>query len=35
MAVIRSKDIFERVEDAIDPCDSVAHTLRGIAAKRT
>ena len=34
MAVIRWKDIFERVEDAIDACDSVAHTLRGIAVKR-
>jgi uncharacterized protein len=35
MAVIRWKDIFERVEDAIDACDGVAHTLRGIAVKRT
>jgi uncharacterized protein len=35
MAVIGWKDIFERVADAIDPCDSVAHTLRGIAVKRT
>jgi predicted phosphate transport protein (TIGR00153 family) len=35
MAVIRWKDIFERIEDAIDACDSVAHTLRGIAVKRT
>jgi predicted phosphate transport protein (TIGR00153 family) len=35
MAVIRWKDIFERVEDGIDACDSVAHTLRGIAVKRT
>jgi predicted phosphate transport protein (TIGR00153 family) len=34
MAVIRWKDIFERVEDGIDACDSVAHTLRGIAVKR-
>ena len=34
MAVIRWKDIFERVEDAIDACDHVAHTLRGIAVKR-
>ena len=34
MAVIRWKDIFERVEDAIDACDRVAHTLRGIAVKR-
>jgi uncharacterized protein len=35
MVVIRWKDIFERVEQAIDACDSVAHTLRGIAVKRT
>jgi|SRR5215211_95067 len=34
MAVIRWKDIFERVEQAIDACDHVAHTLRGIAVKR-
>jgi uncharacterized protein len=34
MAVIRWKDIFERVEEGIDACDSVAHTLRGIAVKR-
>ena len=34
MAVIRWKDIFERVEEAIDACDRVAHTLRGIAVKR-
>jgi uncharacterized protein len=34
MVVIRWKDIFERVEDGIDACDSVAHTLRGIAVKR-
>src|SRR5918996_1961175 len=33
MAVIRWKDIFERVEDGIDACDSVAHTLRGMAVK--
>jgi len=35
MAVIRWKDIFERVEEAIDACDRVAHTLRGIAVKQT
>ncbi len=35
MVVIRWKDIFERVEDAIDACDSVAHTLRGMAVKRS
>ena len=34
MAVIRWKDIFERVEQAIDACDGVAHMLRGIAVKR-
>ena len=34
MVVIRWKDIFERVEDGIDACDSVAHMLRGIAVKR-
>src|SRR5918999_1705534 len=34
MVVIRWKDIFERVEEGIDACDSVAHTLRGIAVKR-
>jgi uncharacterized protein len=34
MAVIRWKDIFERVEEGIDACDSVAHLLRGIAVKR-
>jgi predicted phosphate transport protein (TIGR00153 family) len=34
MAVIRWKDIFERVEDGIDACDRVAHTLRGIAVKQ-
>jgi uncharacterized protein len=34
LAVIRWKDIFERIEDAIDACDHVAHTLRGIAVKR-
>src|SRR5919106_1067999 len=35
MAVIRWKDIFERVEDGIDACDSVAHILRGISVKQT
>jgi len=34
MAVIRWKDIFERVEDGIDACDRVAHVLRGITVKR-
>jgi predicted phosphate transport protein (TIGR00153 family) len=35
MVVIRWKDIFERVEQAIDACDHVAHILRGIAVKST
>jgi predicted phosphate transport protein (TIGR00153 family) len=35
MVVIRWKDIFERVEHAIDACDHVAHILRGIAVKST
>jgi predicted phosphate transport protein (TIGR00153 family) len=34
MVVIRWKDIYERVEQAIDACDTVAHTLRGIAVRR-
>ena len=34
MVVIRWKDIYERVEQAIDACDTVAHTLRGITVKR-
>jgi predicted phosphate transport protein (TIGR00153 family) len=34
MAVIRWKDIFERVEDGIDACDHVAHIVRGMAVKR-
>ena len=35
MVVIRWKDIFERVEEAIDACDRVAHLLRGILVKST
>jgi uncharacterized protein len=35
MVVIRWKDIYERVEQAIDACDTVAHTLRGVAVKRS
>jgi uncharacterized protein len=35
LAVIRWKDIFERIEDGIDACDHVAHTLRGIAVKQS
>ena len=33
MLVIRWKDIFERLEDAIDACETVAHVLEGIALK--
>lgn len=35
MTVIRGKDILERVEEAIDACDRVAHTLRGMTVGRT
>ena len=31
MVVIRWKDVFELLEDAIDSCESVAHTLEGLA----
>ena len=31
MVVIRWKDIFELLEEAIDSCESVAHTLEGIS----
>jgi uncharacterized protein len=30
MVVIRLKDVYERLEDAIDACDDVAHTLEGL-----
>ncbi len=30
MVVIRWKDLFERIEDAIDACEHVAHVLEGI-----
>ena len=33
MVVIRWKDVFERLEQAIDACDRVAHVLEGIAVK--
>ena len=33
MVVIRWKDIFESLEQAIDSCESVAHVLEGIALK--
>ena len=34
MVVIRWKDVFERLEQAIDACDRVAHVLEGIVAKQ-
>jgi uncharacterized protein Yka (UPF0111/DUF47 family) len=33
MVVIRWKDIFESLEQAIDSCEKVAHVLEGIALK--
>jgi len=33
MVVIRWKDIFERLEDAIDACEAVANILEGIVIK--
>jgi uncharacterized protein len=33
MVVIRWKDIYERLEEAIDACDHVAHALEGIVLK--
>jgi uncharacterized protein Yka (UPF0111/DUF47 family) len=33
MVVIRWKDVFERLEEAIDACEHVAHLLEGIAVK--
>jgi uncharacterized protein len=35
MLVIRWKDIFERLEDAIDACESTANILEGIVIKNT
>ena|ERR671916_2037142 len=35
MVVIRWKDVFERLEEAIDACDHVAHILEGIVVKQT
>ena len=35
MVVIRWKDVFERLEDAIDACERVAHILEGIVVKQT
>lgn len=34
MVVIRWKDLFERLEDAIDSCEQAAHILEGIAVRR-
>ena len=34
MVVIRWKDVFERLEDAIDACEHVAHILEGIVVKQ-
>ncbi len=33
MVVIRWKDVFERLEEAIDACERVAHLLEGISVK--
>jgi uncharacterized protein len=33
MLVIRWKDIFERLEDAIDACEGTANILQGIVIK--
>jgi uncharacterized protein len=34
MVVIRWKDIFERIEQAIDACEHVANIIEGITVKR-
>ena len=34
MVVIRWKDVFERLEQAIDACERVGHVLEGIVVKR-
>ena len=34
MIVIRWKDIFESLEQAVDACEKVAHVLEGVALKR-
>ncbi len=34
MVVIRWKDVFERLEEAIDACEHVGHILEGIVVKR-
>ena len=35
MVVIRWKDVFERLEGAIDACERVSHVLEGIVVKQT
>jgi uncharacterized protein len=35
MIVIRWKDIFETIEEAVDACETVAHVLEGITLKRS
>jgi uncharacterized protein len=35
MVVIRWKDVFERLEQAIDACERVAHVLEGILVKQS
>ena len=32
--IIRWKDLFERLESAIDSCEKAAHVLEGIAVKQ-
>jgi uncharacterized protein len=34
MVVIRWKDIFDTLEQAIDACETVAHVLEGISLKK-
>jgi uncharacterized protein Yka (UPF0111/DUF47 family) len=34
MVVIRWKDVFERLEQAIDACEHVSHILEGIVVKQ-
>ena len=34
MVVIRWKDVFERLEQAIDACERVSHVLEGIVVKQ-
>ncbi|HYI80710.1 MAG TPA: DUF47 family protein [Thermoleophilaceae bacterium] len=35
MVVIRWKDVIDRLEQAVDACDRVAHVLEGIAVKHS